>query len=219
MVGRFLGSGFAVACVVVLSASACTAPMSQAPGVRAQEAAAPRVCPPNPQGQGAIHLGLRALDDDMFYEPVEEPFVLGFDYARRFQPGSPLGFEIGIFLAGDNEEENVLGSDVDLTTFFVEGDLGLRLSHDINRCQVFVGGGVAAILADVEIDVDGSNVLSEDDFTVGPYVHAGAIVYVSSNFFLGIDARLVTGTEIDFPSFVETDADYFQVALLLGWGA
>lgn len=210
MAVRSLVSRFASVCIAASSLAACAAPTERAPEVRAQEVA-PRS---NPQGQGAVHLGLRSLDDEAFYEPVEEPVVLGIEYARRFQPGGPFGFEAGLFLAGDSQEE--LG--VDVTSLFFEGDLGLRISHDIDRFQVFAGGGVALIVADVEIDVNGFNVLSEDDFTAGPYVHAGAICYVGTNFFLGIDARLVTGTEIDFPSFVETDADYFQITLLLGWG-
>lgn len=201
MAVRSLVSRFASVCIAASGVAACAAPIERAPEVRAQEVL-PRT---NPQGQGAVHLGLRYLDDDAFYEPLEEPVALGVEYARRFQKGGTFGFEAGGFLASDAE----LGVDL----LFLEGDLGLRASHDIDRFQVFAGGGIALILAQVE-----SAVLSEDDYTIGPYVHAGAIYYVTTDFFLGVDARLVTGTEIDFPSFVETDADYVQVALLLGWG-
>jgi hypothetical protein len=158
-----------------------------------------------------LHVGARSLDDDTFYEPVEDAGVLGFEFVRNLTrgPRAGLGIELGLFLAGNSDDS--LG--VDVTSAFIEGSLGLRGRLDLGPVQLFAGAGPNFILAAIDIE----NGPDEDDSSAGFYAHGGALLRFGDGFGLGLDARAVSGTEIEFDGFSETDADYAQVTLVFGW--
>jgi len=175
----------------------------------------PAVAPPPervvPENSFLFHLGGRALDDDTFYEPVEEGGVLGFEYVRNLtrEPSAGLGLELGLFLAADSDDS--LG--VDVTAGFLEGSIGLRGRVDAGPVQLFAGAGPTFILAAIDIE----NGPDEDDSSAGFFAHFGALFRFSDTFGLGLDARGVSGTDITFGTFSDTDADYSQVTLVFAW--
>lgn len=160
-----------------------------------------------------VHVGARSLDDDIFYDPVEDVGTVGFEYVRNLTGQSTvgLGLEFGLFLAGETDDS--LGADV--TAAFVEGSIGLRGRLDAGPVQLFAGAGPTYILAAIDIE-DGPN---EDDSSGGIYAHAGVLFRIGDSLRLGLDARRVSGTEISFEGFVDTDADYSQVTVAIGWGS
>lgn len=158
-------------------------------------------------------LGARSLDDSMAWDQIDEPFALGMEFATR-RRGSWLGFEGGFL--GAYDEATFLGVDVD--DLFLELYLGGRLTGDLGpdgRIHPYLGIGGSLIYTEVTGESGGLSI-SDDDSSVGVYGHAGVHVRLGSAFLLGLDARVVTGTDVSVFG-VDTDVDYTQFALLLGW--
>jgi hypothetical protein len=57
---------------------------------------------------------------------------------------------------------------------------------------------------------------SDDDTTFGGYAHLGAFWRVPGGFSVGVDGRIATTSDLELFG-VDTDADYSQIALTLGW--
>jgi hypothetical protein len=191
-----------LALALLLSGSACAAAGSARQGAEA---------PAAPRSRFLLHAGGRELDDDFFYDPVEKPIALGLEYARSFEPEARagLGLELAGFLAGETDDS--LGPDI--TATFLEADLGLRLRWSAGRVELFAGGGPMFVLADIDIESGPS----DDDASAGAYFHLGALFDVSRDLALGLDARAGSGTDISFDGFADTDADYAQVTVILGF--
>jgi hypothetical protein len=154
-----------------------------------------------PAKQFAIYLGERNLGEDD-WAPVEEQGMLGFEYS---QDGSSkaIGWEIG--LAGSGDDSGPFSG----ATGEIYG--GLRASFGSSTVRPYIGGGLSFI--GVEVDVLGAD---EDDNSLAGYVHGGVEFLVSPTFFIGLDLRVLFGSEIDIGG-VEGDADYGQGALTFGW--
>jgi hypothetical protein len=184
----------------------------------------PAVAPVARQGDPALSssitevlvlLGARSLDDSTAWDQIDEPFAFGMEFASR-RRGSWLGFEGGFQLAYD--EATFLGVDVD--DLFLELYLGGRITGDLGpegRIHPYVGVGGSLTYAEVTGESGGLSV-SDEDSSIGLYGHAGVHVRLGGAFLLGLDARAVTGTDVSLFG-VDTDADYTQIALLMGWSA
>jgi hypothetical protein len=80
----------------------------------------------------------------------------------------------------------------------------------------FVVGGLAFVLATAEVQ-SGFWWVDDDDSSGAVYAQGGIFWRLGRRFNIGVDARLLTGSEIEL--FGEKgDADYFQFGLLLGFG-
>lgn len=163
-----------------------------------------------------VHLLLaaRELDDD--WEPVEEQFGLGIEFAGR--PGeSPVGWEFGVSGSSEEKSVSVGGDSFDFTGSFVELYGGARfwLADSDAPVLPYLGLGLSVINAEAEGD-DGFTSTSDDDTSPGLYFHGGLSFPLGPSFRLGLDARAVVGTEIEVFG-VDSDADYRQIAFVLGW--
>ena len=162
-------------------------------------------------------IGRRRLEDEDVYRPVHEPYVFGFEYAQRLGR-SPFAFEAGIVTAGDVDEEyHFLSSDESSESLFLEGDVGLRTTLDLGPVQLFAGGGLSLTYAEFEMEVAGPGDFSEEDTATGIYAHAGLLWNLWRGTFIGIEARILRGTDVVLGGLVDTDVDYGEAALLLGW--
>ncbi|NOT31599.1 MAG: outer membrane beta-barrel protein [Planctomycetes bacterium] len=194
----------AIAAIAVVTFSACAAVQANSGTAQAQEGQG------RPSSLFGIVIGSRSLDDDTAWDQIESPFVVGFEGGTV---GDPVGFEVGLSFAGDSTTV----SGVDVTNTFLELSLGARGVFGDGPLFPYVGGGVALITAEVEGESGGSSV-SDDDASVGLYGHGGVLYRLGVNFFVGIDARLVTGTSLEIFG-IDSDADYTQIAAVLGWGS
>lgn len=160
-------------------------------------------------------VGGRELDDTAAWEGLEKPVAFGMEFSAR-RRGSWLGFEGGFQAAYD--ETTVLG--VDVSDLFLELYFGGRITGDLGsegRVHPYLGLGGTLLYTEVSGEAGGL-ALSEDDTSLGFYGHAGVYARLGRAFLLGLDARLVTGTDVSVFG-VDTDSDYAQVSLLLGWSA
>lgn len=159
-----------------------------------------------PSNQLSIYLGQRALDEDD-YEPVEDQAMFALEFAHEPE-GSTLGWELG--LAGSADESEILGTDVEGATGELYG--GVRKTFGSGAIRPVLGGGLSFIRSAVEV----SGVGDDDDASLAGYVHGGVQFQLSTTFSLGLDARVLFGSDLEIAG-VETDADYGQLALVLGF--
>jgi hypothetical protein len=152
-----------------------------------------------------VYFGQRSLDDGD-YEPVDEQAAFGLEFARGGQES--IGWEFG--LMGSRDEDEILGVDVEATTGELYG--GVRKEFGNSTVRPYVGGGVSFINSEVEV----SGIGSADDTSVAGYLHAGVAFQLNDIIVLGLDLRGLFGSDLELAGF-DTDADYTQFALFLGF--
>ena len=155
----------------------------------------------------SLYLGQRNLDEDA-HDPVDEQFMFGIEYARE-RAGDALGFEIGTM--NSFREDSVAGADVEGATGEIYAGVKKTFGQDVVR--PYVGGGLSYITA----VADGSGFDIEHDSSLAAYLHGGVGFQVSDRVVLGLDARFLFGSEVTLFG-VETDADYGQLAVFIGFG-
>lgn len=171
------------------------------------QVAAPGTPPPaSPETQLAIYLGVRTFDDEDFWIPNEDQDILGIEYAQD-GPENGVGWEVGLAFSRD---ESNLGA-VEWTGRTGEVYAGLRKSFGHENVRPYLGGGLSFLNAEWE-----TSGFSDNDTTLAGYVHGGMEFLASRTFFLGVDLRLLFGSDIELGGF-GGDADYRQAAFIFGW--
>ena len=184
-------------CLASLSLASCAALPSGSP---VQDPSAAR------ENRISLYLGQRNLDEDD-WAPVDEQATFGLEFSQE-RLGSAIGWEVG--LMGSADDDDVAGLDVEVTTGELYG--GVRKTFGDGVVHPYVGGGLALI----NLKADVSGVGDDDDGSAAGYAHGGVAFAVSESFFLGLDLRLLFGSDVTIAGF-DSDADYGQLALLLGW--
>jgi hypothetical protein len=169
-------------------------------------AVAPQAAPGSPpeaapERQFTIYLGQRSLDSTD-WSPVDDQPTLGIEFSQE-STGSAIGWEVG--LAGSSDESGPLKG----STGEIYG--GVRKSFGSDTVRPYLGGGLSFINAKAEV---GS--ASDDDSSLAGYVHGGLQFLVSRTFEIGLDLRVLFGSDLEIAG-VNTDADYGQAALTFGW--
>ncbi len=161
-------------------------------------------------GNANFVLGGRAFDEND-WEPVDEHGVFGVtvDFG---QDDWPINLAAGFMASGSEEDEGVF----DLTATVAELSFGVLKTWKEGSVRPFVGGGLAAVAAELEIEGPGGDV-SADDTSGAIYAQGGVYWRIGSRFNIGGDVRVLFGSDFEEDG-VEADADYFQIGLLLGWG-
>ncbi|MCY3002276.1 MAG: hypothetical protein NTV21_10780 [Planctomycetota bacterium] len=203
-------------CVVAFVSTACivvTPPPAQ-PAV-AQEGAAAVVAPqPSPasveRGHVTFLLGAQQLDEDD-WAPTDEPIVFGVELTQQ-KADAWAGFEVGTRLAGDSATVN--GVDISLVSWELYGGARRTFFTD-SDLQPYIGAGITLLLVALEGDC-GWNTTSDEDVSLGAYVHAGCS-YRIDQALLGLDVRCVGGTDVDLYGY-SSDMDSTQVCLFVGFG-
>lgn len=153
-----------------------------------------------------VYLGQRNLDEDD-YRPVDEQGTFGIEFAHE-STDSAVGWEFG--LMGSAAEETAGGFDIEGRTGELYG--GVRKTLLDGSVHPYIGGGVAYITSEVEV----IGVGEDDDSSVAGYAHIGVTADITPAFFLGLDLRVLFGSDLTI-SGLDTDADYGQLAVMLGW--
>lgn len=158
-----------------------------------------------------LYVGQRRLDKDD-YEPVEEQLTVGIEFSQE-RPGNAFGWEIGIAGSGDEAEIGPIDFSVATGEIYV----GARKTFGTSRVRPYIGAGLSVIYAEARVEggLPEQNE-TEDDVSAAIYAHGGLTVDLSSSFFLGLDLRGLFGSDLEF-SGLSTDADYGQLAFVLGW--
>lgn len=165
---------------------------------------------PDGQNRAAVLFGARSFEDDAFWAPVEDEGAVGFEFSHVGPSG--LGFEVGAQGSLGYEDRPI--GDFDVTGAVGEIYGGVRYALGRGRLQPYVGAGGALLAAGIDDD-NGPLAPDDEDVSGAYYVHGGLLVDVAQSIFVGVDLRLVGGTELDFDT-ISGDADYRQVAFVIG---
>lgn len=165
-------------------------------------------------------VGPRSMQDDSWGE-LDTQGAVGI--AVDFSPEDwPIHFVFGAQVSAqeDNDDDDFFFED-DLTGVVGELSFGaVWLPSTRSTTRPYVGVGIARTAA--AIDLDGEFGPDEDDDrdsdnSWGYYVNAGVYWRLGARFNIGIDGRILRGTdEVVFG--VERSSNYSQVGLLLGFG-
>lgn len=161
-----------------------------------------------------VSLARRQLD--AYWEPVDELFAIGFAYSYE-EPDS-LGFELGFQYARDSATafSPLIGSSIAIDLDSIEFNAGLRKTFARDApIQPFVGAGVTFIQAQLAGEGLGVSV-SDNDSSLGLYLHGGLMIPFGDRFRIGLDLRIVRGTEGELFG-AEGDMDYEQFGVLFDW--
>lgn len=154
----------------------------------------------------AVYLGQRNLDEDD-YAPVDEQTTLGVEFSKETSE-DPLGFELGLMASEDSAR--IFGFGTEGSTRELYG--GIRKTFGSDVLRPYVGAGVSFINSKFEVDGVGE----DDDSSQGAYVHGGLALQAGESLLFGLDLRFLFGTSMTIAG-VDTDADYGQVAMFLGF--
>jgi hypothetical protein len=171
-------------------------------------------------GNANFVLGGRSLDEDL-WAPVEDQPVFGatVDFGKK---GWPVQLAAGAMFSGadDHVRVDVLGvtRTAKFTVTVAEASFGVLKIWEPSSGNIrpYVGGGAAFVSASAELEVSGASV-DDDDQSAGLYAQGGVFWRLGERFNIGVDARVLGGTDIEVFG-ASGDVDYFQVGLVLGWG-
>jgi hypothetical protein len=169
-------------------------------------------------GNTQFFIGQTWLQDQ--WAPLDEPASFGFEV--DFGPKKSLvRVAMGFNVAWDSQQVpgTFFGETGDVAVGFAEFSAGF-LVHPVREAQVrpYFGAGIVRTFAGVGQDGDFWSG-GDSDSTFGFYGNAGIFFKVGDVFHIGLDGRIVRGTDVTLGG-IETDVDYEQASLLFGfsWG-
>lgn len=179
-------------------------------------------------GTGHVNfvLGQKQLDAGD-WDPVDRQSEFGavMSFGRE---GWPVFIAVDILASADDGtlDDDVLGP-VDVTAATVEVAAGVRKIWDRHGAYPYVGGGLAAVGAAVELDSDlfpGDPDSDADDSAIGPWVGGGVFWRLGPRFNLGFDVRWTAAkTDLVFDGATGTSSDieigglHYGLSLGFGW--
>ena len=169
------------------------------------------------EGNANFLLGVRQLDEDV-WDPLDQQGAFGVtvDFGGAEWP---IHLETGFYGSADEEDvfDNFLLLEGELSASVAEFFFGVNKTWETSgKTRPFVGGGLATVTTDIELDTPIGDA-DDDDSSLGAYVHGGVFWRLGKRFNLGLDARILTGTDLTLFD-EDIDADYFQGGLVLGFG-
>jgi opacity protein-like surface antigen len=160
-----------------------------------------------------VQYGLRTQNSGDDWEPTDESEAIGIEVDHRTRDAF-VGFEIGTLLADGDEDA---GGGVSFETDFDEIYAGVRKTFDFDDffLHPYVSLGLTWIQARAAL-TQGVNQAADDDSSIGAYGRVGVNAVFMENVNVGLEYRLVVGTDLDFFG-VSTDTDYGQFGLSVGY--
>jgi opacity protein-like surface antigen len=160
-----------------------------------------------------VQYGLRTQNSDDDWAPTDESDAIGIEVDHRTRDAF-VGFEIGTLLADGDEDA---GGGVSFKTDFDEIYAGVRKTFDFDDffLHPYVSLGLTWIQARAAL-TQGVNQAADDDSSIGAYGRVGVNAVFMENVNVGLEYRLVVGTDLDFFG-VSTDTDYGQFGLSVGY--
>lgn len=178
-----------------------------------------------------VLLGSREMKDDEWWAPVEKQTAFGvtadFSIAQL-----PLYVAVGLNVSADNATESGLGYNFEATGAIAELSAGLKLMPRSGAFRPYVGAGIVRVGAVYEYEYDEPyvsiypnagyyHVEEEDsDADFGGYLNGGFLFRIGRGFNVGLDVRVVEGTDlIMFDGlYGKTNGDSVTVSLQAGFG-
>ncbi len=174
-------------------------------------------------GNVSFRPGLKALDEED-WSPIEDQPALGVNVSWGKKTW-PIQLAVDYLVSRAEEDDEQFGSDVTLEGVTAELGFGVQKTWEVGRFHPYVGGGAAAVFAQIKIDGPGIS-LTENDAAPGAWAGAGFFFRMGSRFNLGLSARY-SKAEVTFADLsvfgvpvrdLDLEAGGLHTAVVLGWG-
>lgn len=153
----------------------------------------------------SLYYGERSIEEDTGEADISDQPVVGLEAVFGILP-----FGLGIEAAYFRSEEEGTEAGIDVGAEIQELAIGIRKTFRESKfIRPYIGGGLSYL--DSEITVDD---VADDDGTGAYYLHVG-VGYHILFFSIGLDYRLVGGTDSSFEG-EDIDLNYDQVSAFIG---
>jgi hypothetical protein len=172
---------------------------------------------PGFQGRLEGSIGLRQLDDDAAWSPLDEAIDLGLDLAIGPEGGIVQG-QVGLHWAYDDATGTAAfgeRKDLDLVTWELLGGVVKMFRIPGVMARPYLGAGASLLRVDADF-IDRGERVGGDDWTLGVYGRVGLLMEFSPDHYAGVDVRHLTGTDVDIQGLTE-DADGTIVSVVFGY--
>ena len=167
--------------------------------------------------------GIKAMDEED-WSPIEDQPALGINVSWGKQSW-PIQLAVDYLISRDEEDAHQFGGDVTLEGVTAELGFGIQKTWEVGRFRPFIGGGGAAVFAQIKVDAPGIDI-SENGVAPGAWAGAGFFFRLGPRFNLGLSARYSKAevTISDLSIFgvpiedLDVEAGGLHTALVLGWG-
>lgn len=166
------------------------------------------------RGNFNVVLGGRQFDDTDMWEPVDTQFVLGanFDFAiERWV----VNWIFSLYTSDHDSTVDLSGVPISVELSTLELATGV-VKYWGKTTRPYIGGGFSFINADLTGGALGLTA-SDDDTSVAGYINGGIYWRIGRLFNVGIDGRVLAGSDLQIFN-TNTNANYYQAGLILGWG-
>lgn len=142
-------------------------------------------------GNVNVMFGQKNLDDDDYWEPVEDQTEYGIMFDFKANDNWPISIAVDVLFSDDDGESYspYLGANVEYEGETQEFNLGVRKYFPVTpQFKPYVGGGLAYISAEYSGSYAGVSV-SDDDSEVGFWLGGGAVFTFAERINIGVDLR------------------------------
>jgi opacity protein-like surface antigen len=162
----------------------------------------------------SLNVGLRQYGDDLLEDAeLDEHTSVGIEF-DSYSRTAPIGWELG--LSYSSEDESAGGISVEVTGLELYGGVRKTWETGSGRLRPYLGGGLSALNGEIEASISGDGSDSDDDTSLGAYLHGGVRFQATDAVSLGADLRYRLGTDFDIDG-LDIDSDFFQMAVTLGF--
>jgi hypothetical protein len=163
-------------------------------------------------------VGIRDFEeeDDLYPSDRHDFFLLQYEIVTE---AIPVSVNLGLQMTSeDNKFFSGLGTEFSREISVMQLDLGMvKVWEKYTYLRPYVGGGFSIVnLEDETTNIATGVTISDDDITPGLFFNGGVYARLGERLNIGVDARILRLADLDL-EVTETDANSFQLGLLVGW--
>lgn len=176
------------------------------------------------------HIGLRQMTDEDRWGELDSQIEIGVSVQAPLLVDDPsvledtrtgllsaLSYDFGFRYAFDSSSTTTRGSivqDLDSRTYDLSAGLLLSPFRYTSRFQPYLGGGVAFLFTDTDLQ-NGETVRSDRDNALSGYVRSGAVVEFEHGRHIGLDVRWLSNADVMIDG-IGADIGAVSVSIIFG---
>jgi len=159
-----------------------------------------------------VHLGLRDVQDDEAWEPVDDHLDVGVTIRTPIPSATRAAFDLGVRYGYDESERGT----TEVESQIIELDAGLlfAFADPGTLVQPYVGAGLALVFVDNETTVD-TAATREREAALGRYLRTGLAVEFRPAQLVGLELRYLDGDDVQLDGR-DIALEAYTVALTFG---
>ena len=176
------------------------------------------------------HIGLRQMTDDERWGELDNQPEVGVSVQAPLVVDDPtaiedtrtgllaaLSYDFGFRYSFDNSTTTTQGNivrDLDSRTFDLTAGLLLSPLRYTSRFQPYLGGGVAFLFTDTDLQ-NGDTVRTDRDTALSGYIRSGAVVEFAHGRHMGLDVRWLSNADV-MTDGIGADIGAVSISIIFG---